>query len=80
VQNSKLCLYLTTLTEDASISTDLTICAGQNAVVSGDERLAVAPGWGAGGFAVEQFGSLALSRVRLATVSRRFFLRRQTFF
>ena len=71
--------YLVTLLADAGISTDLTIHAGQTVVVSGDEGLVVPPGWGAGGFEVEQFGSLALSRVRLPTVSycRRFCSRRQ---
>eukprot|EP01052_Picozoa_sp_SAG31_P003088 SAG31_NODE_115_length_24128_cov_47.693912_11_plen_1303_part_00 len=59
--------YLVTLRMDAGISTDLTIQPGQAVVVNGDlEGLGVAPRWGVGGFAVEQFGSLALSRVRLA--------------
>jgi hypothetical protein len=53
---------------------------GQNIIITGDISLAEPPSWGEGGFVVQQFGSLALSRVRLATVSRRFFLRRQTFF
>ena len=56
--------YMGTLTADAGISTDLTIRAGQMVDITGDPGLAVAS-WGGGGFMVQQFGSLALSHVRL---------------
>jgi hypothetical protein len=51
---------LATLTEDAGVSTDLTIHAGQVVVVSGNEGLVVAPAWGSGGCEVQQFGSVSL--------------------
>ena len=57
---------MVTMTESQNVRTDLAIQAGQVVVVSGDEELAAAPSWGTGGFVVEQYGSLALSRVRLA--------------
>ena len=58
--------YMTTLDEDADISTDLMIEPGQAVVVSGDQGLADAPSWGSGGFVVRQFGSLVLAQMQLA--------------
>eukprot|EP01050_Picozoa_sp_SAG11_P018468 SAG11_NODE_2795_length_2960_cov_11.196435_1_plen_488_part_00 len=57
--------YIIALSADAGINTDAVIHAGQAVMISGDESLAAAPRWGEGGFTMQQFGSLALSYVRL---------------
>ena len=61
--------YVLKLMADAAIGTDLTVQPGQTVVVSGDQGLAAAPAWGAGGFSVQQSGSLSLEYVRLDAVS-----------
>eukprot|EP01046_Picozoa_sp_COSAG06_P004682 COSAG06_NODE_199_length_20418_cov_43.318421_15_plen_260_part_00 len=58
--------YIVTLTEDAGISTDVTILPGQDVRISGAPGLAVAPSWGSGGFTVDERGSLVLEGVSLA--------------
>jgi hypothetical protein len=63
--------YITKLDGDAGISMDLRIEPGQTVMVSGDEALVVAPAWGSGGFAVQQFGSLAIARISLMAVALR---------
>ena len=51
----------------------LAVRPGQSVIASGDRGLPAAPAWGVGGFTVQQFGSLALSYVRLdAQVRLRF--------
>eukprot|EP01045_Picozoa_sp_COSAG04_P018253 COSAG04_NODE_1675_length_5968_cov_2.264270_5_plen_670_part_01 len=55
--------YIVTLTEDAEIGTDLTIRPGQDVRISGDPGLNETPGWGTGGFTVEERGSLSLTGV-----------------
>eukprot|EP01050_Picozoa_sp_SAG11_P002928 SAG11_NODE_156_length_14147_cov_10.367597_3_plen_1881_part_00 len=65
--------YMVTVTEGQDVRTELTVRPGQAVVVGGDRSLQPPPAWGVGGFAVEQFGSLALSYVRLdAQVRLRF--------
>ena len=66
-------IYVLSLTEAADVESDLTIQPGQIVIISGDvvvvsggDGLTNAPAWGSGGFAVQQFGSLSLSRVWLA--------------
>ena len=58
--------YIVTLTEDAGISTDLTIQLGQDVHISAESGLLVAPRWGSGGFTVQQGGKLALDGIILA--------------
>eukprot|EP01045_Picozoa_sp_COSAG04_P005318 COSAG04_NODE_245_length_18929_cov_6.708391_4_plen_3740_part_00 len=53
--------YIVTLTEDAGISTELTIRPGQDVRISGDLGLSEAPSWGGGGFVVQERGSLSLT-------------------
>ena len=64
--------YVLKLMADAAVGTDLTVQPGQTVVVSGDQGLAAAPAWGAGGFSVQQSGSLSLEYVRLDAVSSAF--------
>jgi hypothetical protein len=63
--------YMLTLTKDADVSTDLTIQPGQNVIITGDPSLSAVPSWGSGGFAVQQFASLSLTRVSLDGVVER---------
>lgn len=56
-------VYASRLTQDAGITTLLTITPGQTVSVNGDSDLT--PSWGSGGFTVESRGSLALSNVAL---------------
>jgi hypothetical protein len=55
--------YMVTLTENADITTDLTIRPGQDVHISGDPALAAAPLWGSAGFLVQEGGSLALTHM-----------------
>eukprot|EP01045_Picozoa_sp_COSAG04_P037831 COSAG04_NODE_9855_length_827_cov_1.100275_1_plen_258_part_10 len=57
--------YILTLTEDAGISTELTIRPGQDVHISGDPGLSEAPSWGSGGFTVEERGTLSLQHLTL---------------
>ena len=60
--------YIVTLTEDAGISTELTIRPGQDVRVSGDPGLSAAPSWvdwGSGAFVVQERGSLSLTNLAL---------------
>jgi hypothetical protein len=53
--------YLTTLVEDAGISTDLSMQPGQNVQINGDPRLVEAPNWGSSaGFSVGEHASLVI--------------------
>ena len=52
--------YILTLTGGAGIGTDLMIKPGQDVHISGDPGLAAAPGWGTGGFTVQQGGAFSL--------------------
>ena len=56
-------MYMGTLTEDAGVSTDLSIQPGQVVLVTGDRSLAQAPLWGSGGFSVQERGALTLNYV-----------------
>ena len=58
-----------TLTEDASISTDLTIEPGQDVHIIGDPDLSEAPSWGSGGFAVAERAQLLLKNLVLGESS-----------
>ena len=57
---------MTTLTENQTVSTALTILPGQVVLISGDRALASPPTWGSGGFTVGESGSLSLSYLTLA--------------
>jgi hypothetical protein len=60
--------YVLTLTEDAGVSTDLTVQPGQNVIISKDVGLEEAPRWGSGGFTVGEMGSLTLTYVNIGRV------------
>ena len=53
--------YTGTLTQDAGISTDLTIQPGQIVLLTGDIAVVQAPLWGSGGFTVGEAASLSLT-------------------
>ena len=56
-------MFSATLLEDAGISVSLTITPGQMVAASGDPSLPSPPGWGSGGFTVEEHGSLSLTAI-----------------
>eukprot|EP01045_Picozoa_sp_COSAG04_P016474 COSAG04_NODE_1378_length_7010_cov_3.077268_4_plen_716_part_00 len=60
--------YMSTLSENQDVHTDLTCQPGQTVLVSGDRGLKRAPTWGSGGFTIGEAASLSLSYLQVDTV------------
>jgi hypothetical protein len=57
--------YIVTLSEDARISTDVTIHPGQDVRINGDRSRVSKPSWGTGSIEISQLASLSLSYLML---------------